>query len=421
MKLFHKTNKSEITDETLDHLLADAYDARLSGLSDNECRGKHRLSAVSAQEALTVGPHPIRAIPARYVRWQTAVAAALFLVLLGAGGWLLVQSLRFGYTPTSSHSVIDTNSPLTPDHSQLRAAPQNCRLADLGGRDVYVLNDPEGEYDGEYDLQQADKEESFFKVAMDAPLNQWLPEGFAQKTVMGYEEYAAYCASFDLEQKYDVPNQCYIIYAWALENPRDQAPSLADVTQSGNSVFVLLHNPGEDGIHNRSTNEAWVLVIPVSAETETLEVCDVLNETEYQYRKLLNQTTVEANAEGDVCITGIATDLLNYEFWLGSPAEKEYPAVWLQYEGTEIHVTADERTEWVNPDGTPFKKEAYQAFHNTPYGQAWPKICVVAENCQPVGSVIFVPRIYDNCYHAERIVIYFGDEAERILREAQHH
>ena len=30
MKLFHKTTKPEITDENLDRLLSDAYDARLS-------------------------------------------------------------------------------------------------------------------------------------------------------------------------------------------------------------------------------------------------------------------------------------------------------------------------------------------------------------------------------------------------------
>ena len=449
MKLFHKSKKPELNDEALDRLLADAYDARLSGLSENECRDKHCLFepldneasapethptsakafplrgrcpgaytgadevAPDTQPIPTAEPRPIRAVPARSLRWRTAAAAALFLVFLGAGGWLLAQSLRVGFEPFSSQPNNATDSPMHPNQGQLRVVPQNCHAEKDGKVTVWVLDNPEIEYDGEYDLQKASKDNSFFHWVLDAGLDYWLPEGFAQKTVMSYEEYAAYCESFDLEQKYDDPNMCYAIYAWAFTTLGVQAPCLADVVQSGDAVHVFLHTPGEDGINSWRTIEAWVLVLPVSADTETLEVFGVLSETEYQYRKLSNQTVMENNTEGKLCITGIANTLFNFELF---PEEKKYVAFWLQYEGTVIRIIADDKTECVNPDGTPFKKEDYEAFTNTPHGQARTRICVVAENCHYVSEA---HGPFDNYYHAERIVFYTGEEADRILREAQ--
>ena len=298
------------------------------------------------------------------------------------------------------------------EYEQIQEAlrtPRNCHAADLNGQTVYVLDDEEARYDGEYDLQQVN-EDDFFAVVIDGPLEAAIPKGFTQQTIMTYADYAAYCEKWSLEQKYEDPDQSYLVYAWAFSDPADRPPFLADVVISGRTASVYQWYRKEDGVrYARYPAVAWALTVPVPAEVTAAEAPRVLTEAEYAYQADLYRTTLETLPDGRIRITGFPVDL----FWSSVPGDDEYIAVWLQYGEETLVLCVDDNTEWRKPDGTAFTRREYTEYDRTEYGQPRPRLCIVAENCQLREGVDYGIFYFPHAYYAERLTLYFGDEADK--------
>lgn len=605
MKLFHKKEKREISDETLDRLLNEAYAARLAGLSANVCRDKYCLSAVPAEETPTVDPTPVRSTPARAAYWRTVAAAVLFLSLTGVGAWLLNRALRTNPEPYAS--AVPTETQVSPHHElppgrrelqncscenlggesvyvvselfnceyegeyeiqsmdawisensflkdqlldryaqrepgdtfsdlsellptelrtqktlsyseyvsyceqwgleknyddpeqnylalaiaylstdsseqpyltdviwsesgvrlciwindpnpyesyqtvypsvrvlilptankaewvqwypamayeeyqerlaayqrlrdelepEARSSLKNCRPAELGDEISYVLIDPDAVYDGEYDLQRVNDQEDFYQVANDGLLEDWLPKGFAQKRIMTWAEYAAYCENWGLKRKYDDPEQNYLVYAWAYSEPSDQQPILADAAVSANMAFVFLWYYEADGIYRKTQPAAWVLTLPTSKETKYFETPTVLSEAEYEFQAPLYQTALTSSEDGSVQITGWTT------YWSHMVSQGLELAFMVNYGGKELPVCVDENTELQWADGSTLTVSYLKAIEITE-GEAVPKLYLIAEGCREIGLTVVRPKLYEEAYCAERIIVYSAEEAEQ--------
>ena len=297
MKLLHKTKKPKITDEALDRLLADAYDARISqafplrgrwqpeGLTDEVAAD----TASAAKEEL----RPIRATPAKYVRWRTAAAAILFLVSLGAGGWLLQRSLRTNPTPAGTDPISDPNGFLC------RTQPANCHSAELAGETVYIFD---GEYEGEYEILSADaliygegalREElwdEFFEIYSSehrVDLTSALPDSLKKQQVMSYEEYLSFCCQWGLNPKYRDRDQSYLVYTFAyMSTNREVQPILSELTWADTvaCLYLWINDPNPYVQYRALFPAIRVLVIPTAEQPETVELRTVMNQEDYDCR-----------------------------------------------------------------------------------------------------------------------------------------
>lgn len=294
MNLFHKKNKPEISDEALDRLLADAYEARISGLSVNESRDKHCLSAANTQENPTAEPGQIRATPARAVRWRTAAAAVFFLAFLGAGGWLLQRSLRAGPAPAGTDPVSDPKPILN------RANLQNCHAAELGGETVYICD---GEYEGEYDILSANALiyedgapqkallERLFEAYRDGgrcvDLTAALPDGLNKRQLMSWEEYRSFCEEWGLNVKYDDPELRYLVCAFAyMSTNQEEEPVLCDVTvaEGAACLYLRVNDPNPYAQYRALFPAIRILVVPTTNRAENVELRTVLYREDYEWR-----------------------------------------------------------------------------------------------------------------------------------------
>ena len=411
MRLFQKKATNEMTDAALDQLLTEAYDARLAAAQAFPLGGRCPGARTGADEELpdtastskeepVSEPISLRSVSARAARWRTAAAAALFLVFLGAGGWLLHRSLRIGPGPSN---LSDTESDFPLSYAgRLRIKPEHCHAAELGGETVYVLDDPEAEYDGEYDLQQVETDDRFFRPILDGTVEDEMPTGFAQKTVMSYADYAAYCETWGLDRKYDDPDRCYLVYAWVYRGQ----PRLADVSRSGQTISLFLLDDTSAGELKQIDQTAWVLTVPMEQSVESVEIRELMTQEEYESELLLYKTVMETLPDGSLRITGYPEPL---SWSMGNLFGWAFRLL----DGTRIMVYIHSASEWLNADGTPMDN-APLAANNTVHE----KLCLRAEGCveEKDGKGSFIDA--DATYLADRMVFYFDEDAEKALASA---
>ena len=395
MRLFQKKATNEMTDAALDQLLTEAYDARLaaaqafplggrcSSARTGEDEGLPDTASTSKEEPVSE-PISLRSASARAARWRTAAAAALFLVFLGAGGWLLHRSLRTGLDPIWTIRATEPNGVL------YRAKPINCHPVELNGETVYVLDNAEAEYNGEYDMQQVDTGKDFFMAIRDVTdfsFEDLLPEGFPRQTVMSFEDYAAYCKTWGLTQKYTDTEKNYLVYAWADYVLQDSEPCLSEVLWNGETASVLfwIKNGPIDGVFYRYLlRSAWVLAIPVDKPCETVEVYEVMRAEEYELKRKklerLEKNTMETLPDGTVRFVGYADctivrvsehfGLVPIEFTVNIGGETV--CIWI------------EDTELENPDGTPFANYDRWNYAAPGGGEPYQYLCIRAEGCERI-------------------------------------
>ena len=411
MRLFQKKATNEMTDAALDQLLTEAYDARLAAAQafplGGRCPGARTVAdeelpdtASTSKEEPVSEPISLRSVSARAARWKTAAAAALFLVFLGAGGWLLHRSLRIGPGPSN---LSDTESDFPLSYAgRLRIKPEHCHAAELGGETVYVLDDPEAEYDGKYDLQQVETDDRFFRPILDGTVEDEMPTGFAQKIVMSYADYAAYCETWGLDRKYDDPDRCYLVYAWVYRGQ----PRLADVSRSGQTISLFLLDDTSAGELKQIDQTAWVLTVPMEQSVESVEIRELMTQEEYESELLLYKTVMETLPDGSLRITGYPEPL---SWSMGNLFGWAFRLL----DGTRIMVYIHSASEWLNADGTPMDN-APLAANNTVHE----KLCLRAEGCveEKDGKGSFIDA--DATYLADRMVFYFDEDAEKALASA---
>ncbi|MBR4700965.1 MAG: hypothetical protein IKP19_04640 [Oscillospiraceae bacterium] len=293
--------------------------------------------------------------------------------------------------------------------------PAHIHYADLGGETVYVLDDEDAEYEGEYDLQEADLWEGPGLTTNPVSPEEEAPEGFSQKTVMTYEAYAAYCEKWGLEQKYKDPDRRYLVYATAEFSFAKRQPCLTDVQYFGQTAYLFLYY--KTLYHSIDYRSAWVLTVPTDAEVSNLELPRLLTRADYESktaelaRRAKNR--METLPDGSIRIIGYAhvTAVRVGEQNGGTPVEFE-----VQIDGKTVCVWIED-TELLNPDGTPFTDDSACSAQNDAApggGEALPCVCIRAEGCERIedrGIFGDLPDDYPD-YRAARLIVACDPDPE---------
>lgn len=269
-----------MTDQELAQALTGALDARIARAESAPVSfaGENRMPPKELIAATAV-----KAVPARQVRWKTAVAAVLALCVIGGAGLLLRPSLQRLIDGTQGETTVSANchQVVFPD-----------------GETAWVMDRA---YEGEYDVQQVALELEFDP---DYPLGIGKAEdGFRQQTIMNYDDYAAYCARFGVTQTYTDRDSHYLIASNASAHIRKPADALpVDLEMTGNQAVLWLWDNYAPVIVNQTVG--YVLTIPVPAEVETMQCYDVYTAEEAAIYSLYHSTTITEQADGTYCIEG---------------------------------------------------------------------------------------------------------------------
>ena len=295
--------RKQMCDERLSALLTEAYDAHLDAALSCHCEPVTDVTGVASRSFNTnskdchdqcvhwsrndnkdsgepEAPVAIRSTSTKRARWQGAVAAVLVMTILGAGGWLLHRQLtRRSAAPMEGTQLPEETTPAEPLN------PQHCHAADLGGETVWVLDDENARYEGEYDLQSLTEKNPEINWSRDEER-----EGFEQQTLMSYAEYAAYCEKWGMDQKYRDPDQRYLVWAKWYPNNFGEDLRLIDVTWDAQTAYLYFWNQDEPQVklttYWANPGRAWVLVLPTTLEITSLETRRVMSEKTYHWKHL---------------------------------------------------------------------------------------------------------------------------------------
>ena len=268
-----------MTDQELAQALTGALDARIARAESAPVSfaGENRMPPKELIAATAV-----KAVPARQVRWKTAVAAVLALCVIGSAGLLLRPSLQRLIDGTQGETTVSANC-----H----------QLVFPDGETAWVMDRA---YEGEYDVQQVAVE-----IEYDPDYPAWIgkvEDGFLQQTIMNYDDYAAYCARFGVTQTYTDRDSHYLIASNAAAHVRQADALPVDLEMTGNQAVLWLWDNAASGMVNDTVG--YVLTIPVPAEVETMQCYDVYTAEEAAIQTLYHSTTITEQADGTYCIEG---------------------------------------------------------------------------------------------------------------------
>ena len=301
-----------MTDEELALRLTQALDARIiraeAAVKSLPPREKDRAAHAGAEEEASrarTTEQRAQTLRATKVRWHAVLAAVLALCVLIGIGLLLINGKGWETLTQILH----------PDPDQ-PPEPENCSYEEFpDGVGAWVRN---GTYSGLYDLQ------TLIVPTHNEPGLKWyevaMPEGFLRQELLSYQDYAAYCAEFGLEQTYTDPSLRYLVVARAKGHWSVQGAEPVDVIVRDHKVWLWLWDQFAGCIDQ---TEGYVLTVPVPAETEEAELFSVLSAGEAVRERLYHSTQITEQADGKLRIEG----------W--SPGAAAPPACMLFYCGNE--------------------------------------------------------------------------------------
>ncbi len=389
--------RKQMRDERLSALLTEAYDAHLDAALSCHCEPVTDVTGVASRSSNTnskdchdqcvhwsrndnkdsgepEAPVAIRSTSTKRARWQGAVAAVLVMTILGAGGWLLHRQLtRRSAAPMEGTQLPEETTPAEPLN------PQHCHAADLGGETVWVLDDENARYEGEYDLQSLTEKNPEINWSRDEER-----EGFEQQTLMSYAEYAAYCEKWGMDQKYRDPDQRYLVWAKWYPNNFGEDLRLIDVTWDAQTAYLYFWNQDEPQVklttYWANPGRAWVLVLPTTLEITSLETRRVMSEKTYHWKHLdltlWKKNKMETLPDGSIRIIGWAER--------AEPFGHVPPKAFILRFGDETICIWTENTPMWDPEGEPFEDFFDISKEPTGGGLPYRYLFVRAEGCQRI-------------------------------------
>ncbi len=147
---------------------------------------------------------------------------------------------------------------------------KNYRIEEFEGNDYYIIT---GDYTGEYNLQFIKRNGADIDVGE-----------YQTHKIMSLSEYSDFCKTWGLEQKYFDSSRSYAVLAYAMYGGFNIDVRLADVEVDGASVkFYVL-----DTVDDQSTNQAYLITVPVDSSATSLSVVGLLDDKAFDYMRKNN-------------------------------------------------------------------------------------------------------------------------------------
>lgn len=206
--------------------------------------------------------------PFRSLKFIIPAAVAL-IILLGAIGFLFSANKFFDFTSSD-------NAPTAIEENTI----PNITTARLGKKIYYIINE---DYKEEFDYQTitvSDNGDTIGKVAQ-----------YNTTKVFNYEDYSAFCKTWNLTQKYTDESQNYAVIARAYQKTPVVKARLANAIAEKDTITLFIHEEKEG---TSTESKGYFIAIPVSSSV-TQDVA-IKTYTRAQFESIrINSVEEEAN------------------------------------------------------------------------------------------------------------------------------
>ena len=149
----------------------------------------------------------------------------------------------------------------------------NFSIEEYDGETYYVMH---GDYDGNYDIQHIDLAIEF---AIE-PNDEAVLEDFNTQAVMDYDEYAAFCNKWHLNQAYSERGSNYLVVAYASPYAVRIDTALAGVAYDGDTANLYIW---DEPFGVAADMAAYMVVVPTNNDTiKNVGVISTISEEEWQ-------------------------------------------------------------------------------------------------------------------------------------------
>ena len=149
----------------------------------------------------------------------------------------------------------------------------NFSIEEHDGETYYVMH---GDYDGNYDIQHIDLAIEF---AIE-PNDEAVLEDFNTQAVMDYDEYAAFCNKWHLNQAYSERDSNYLVVAYASPYAVRIDAALAGVAYDGDTANLYIW---DEPFGVAADMAAYMVAVPTNNDTiKSVRAISVVNEEEWQ-------------------------------------------------------------------------------------------------------------------------------------------
>lgn len=150
------------------------------------------------------------------------------------------------------------------------------------GETYYVMH---GDYDGNYDIQHIDLAIEF---AIE-PNDETVLEDFNTQAVMDYDEYAAFCNKWHLNQAYSERSSNYLVVAYASPYAVRIDVALAGVTHDGDTANLYIW---DEPFGVTADMAAYMVVVPTNNDAiKSVRAISTISEEEW--REIIDPASVE--------------------------------------------------------------------------------------------------------------------------------
>lgn len=158
----------------------------------------------------------------------------------------------------------------------------NFSIEEHNGEAYYVMH---GDYDGNYDIQHIDLAIEFAIK----PNDEAVLEDFNTQAVMNYDEYAAFCNKWHLNQAYSARDSNYLVVAYASPYAVRIDVALAGVAYEGDTANLYIW---DEPFGVTADMAAYMVVVPTNNDAiKNIRVISVVNEEEW--RGIIDPASVE--------------------------------------------------------------------------------------------------------------------------------
>lgn len=149
----------------------------------------------------------------------------------------------------------------------------NFSIEEHDGETYYVMH---GDYDGNYDIQHIDLAIEF---AIE-PNDEAVLEDFNTQAVMDYDEYAAFCNKWHLNQAYSERDSNYLVVAYASPYAVRIDAALAGVAYDGDTANLYIW---DEPFGVAADMAAYMVAVPTNNDTiKSVRAISTINEEEWQ-------------------------------------------------------------------------------------------------------------------------------------------
>lgn len=183
--------------------------------------------------------------------WRKAILSIVIVVIV------LVVIMYLGITRVTNDGLGNNNFS-TEEHD---------------GETYYVMH---GDYDGNYDIQHIDLAIEFAIK----PNDEAVLEDFNTQAVMDYDEYAAFCNKWHLNQAYSARDSNYLVVAYASPYAVRIDVALAGVAYEGDTANLYIW---DEPFGVTADMAAYMVVVPTNNDTiKNVGVISTISEEEWQ-------------------------------------------------------------------------------------------------------------------------------------------